>query len=89
MGNHRGKFMISNDFPWFPEVFWDPPNLMGLSGESAANKACDEAWPQGTPKCLAEWLLLVYFMGNPRENPIKMDDDWGYPHFRKPPYKII
>lgn len=27
MGNHRGKFMISNDFPWFPDVFWDPPNL--------------------------------------------------------------
>ena len=21
-----------------------------------------------------------------RENPIQMDDDWGYPHFRKPPY---
>ena len=20
------------------------------------------------------------------ENPIKMDDDWGYPYFRKPPY---
>ena len=20
------------------------------------------------------------------ENPMKMDDDWGYPHFRKPPY---
>ena len=21
-----------------------------------------------------------------RENPIEMDDDWGYPYFRKPPY---
>jgi hypothetical protein len=21
----------------------------------------------------------------PWENPIKMDDDWGYPQFRKPP----
>ena len=21
-----------------------------------------------------------------RENPMKMDDDWGYPYFRKPPY---
>ena len=20
------------------------------------------------------------------ENPTKMDDDWGYPYFRKPPY---
>ena len=20
------------------------------------------------------------------DNPAKMDDDWGYPHFRKPPY---
>ena len=24
-----------------------------------------------------------------RENPIQMDDDWGYPHFRKPPYVLI
>ena len=24
-----------------------------------------------------------------RENPIKIDDDWGYPHFRKPPYRNI
>ena len=22
------------------------------------------------------------------ENPIKVDDDWGYPHFRNPPYVI-
>ena len=21
-----------------------------------------------------------------RENPTKMDDDWGFPYFRKPPY---
>ena len=21
-----------------------------------------------------------------RENPIKVDDDWGYPYFRKTPY---
>ena len=21
-----------------------------------------------------------------KENPIQMDDDWGYPYFRKPPY---
>ena len=21
-----------------------------------------------------------------RENPTKMDDDWGYPYFRKPPF---
>ena len=26
--------------------------------------------------CIQNWL--VYFM----ENPTKMDDDWGYPHFR-------
>ena len=24
---------------------------------------------------------MVYFM----DNPIQLDDDWGYPHFRKPP----
>ena len=30
----------------------------------------------GTP--IAGWFI--------RENPIKMDEDWGYPHFRKPPY---
>ena len=26
---------------------------------------------------------MVYFM----DNPTKMDDDWGYPYFRKPPYR--
>ena len=30
----------------------------------------------------AGWLFFI-------ENPIKMDDDWGYPHFRKPPYLLI
>ena len=29
----------------------------------------------GTPK----WLVNI------GDNPIKMDDDWGYPYFRKPP----
>ena len=34
----------------------------------------------GFHKCAyPNWM--VYFM----ENPIKMDDDWGYTHFRKPP----
>ena len=28
---------------------------------------------------------MVYFMSNP----LQMDDDWGYPHFRKPPYGYI
>ena len=28
---------------------------------------------------------MVYFM----ENPVSIDDDWGYPHFRKPPYLPI
>ena len=23
------------------------------------------------------------------ENPIQMDDDWGYPYFRKLPYRYI
>jgi hypothetical protein len=27
-----------------------------------------------------QWM--VYFM----ENPTKMDDNWGYPYFRKPPF---
>ena len=31
----------------------------------------------------ARWIdWIVYFT----ENPMKMDDDWGYPHFRKPPF---
>ena len=30
----------------------------------------------GTP--IAGWFIM--------ETPIKMDDDWGYPNFRKPPY---
>ena len=24
-----------------------------------------------------------------RDNPIKMDDDWGYPYFRKPPVLFL
>ena len=33
----------------------------------------------GTPK------MMVYFI----ENSTLMDDDWGYPHFRKPPYVFL
>ena len=29
---------------------------------------------------LARWLL--HFM----QNPTKVDENWGYPYFRKPPY---
>ena len=36
----------------------------------------------GTP--IAGWM--VYFMGKPT---LEMDDDWGYPHFRKAPYENI
>jgi hypothetical protein len=46
----------------------------------------DVIWgfPQmGMPGYPNSWM--VYFM----ENPIKMNDDWGYPHFRKPPYDVI
>jgi hypothetical protein len=25
-------------------------------------------------------VWMVYFMENPMENPIEMDDDWRYPH---------
>jgi len=34
----------------------------------------------GTPY----YCWMVYFHGKKPEN--KMDDGWGYPHFRKPPY---
>jgi hypothetical protein len=23
------------------------------------------------------------------ENPIKMDENWGYPYFRQPPYRML
>ena len=34
----------------------------------------------GVPEYPNSWM--IYFM----ENPIEMNDDWGYPHFKKPPY---
>ena len=35
----------------------------------------------GNPK-LAGWFILE----NPKQKWMKMDENWGYPHFRKPPY---
>ena len=35
----------------------------------------------GFHKCGYSHSWMVYFM----ENTIKMDDDWGYHYFRKPP----
>ena len=35
----------------------------------------------GVPWSLAGWLIS--------ENPIEMNDNWGYLHFRKPPYIYI
>jgi hypothetical protein len=29
---------------------------------------------------------MVYFTENPKIKIDKMDEHWGYPHFRKPPY---
>ena len=37
-------------------------------------------WPWGIPK-FAGWFIIN---GNSQT---RMDDDWGYPHFRKPPYE--
>ena len=34
----------------------------------------------GTPN---SWMVYVM------ENPTQMDDDWGYPYFRKPPYERL
>ena len=42
----------------------------------------------GHPK-LAGWFIYVYFMEKPWKTQSKMDDSWGYPHFRKPPYALI
>ena len=51
----------------------------------------------GSPVCGRPQLYMEVSMamGVPpigwfiRENPIKMDDDWGYPYFRKPPYMYL
>ena len=38
----------------------------------------------GSPNELTGWFMMVVW-----KNAMKIDDDWGYPHFRKPPYVII
>ena len=49
-----------------------PPLVLTLAGERNGGWFDSHG---GTP--LAGWFI--------RKNPIKMDDDWGYPYFRKPP----
>ena len=47
---------------------------------SAGNQTLKYNW--GFPKSWGypnSWMVFV------RENPIEMDENWGYPHFRKPP----
>ena len=46
-------------------------------------------------RCLNTYIQVSINMGTPiagwfiRENPIQMDDDWGYPYFRKPSYMYL
>ena len=59
---------------------WDPMNRNPNQRESKRSKSDIKIWgfpEMGVPQ--SGWFM--------REHPIKMDDDWGYPHFRKPPYR--
>ena len=40
----------------------------------------------GGSKVMGDPQMDGFIMENPRENPSKMDDNWGCPYFRKPPY---
>ena len=56
----------------FGDVQLNPPQLLPV--KSPQMEVSSSSW--GIPN----WLVFV------RENPyLEMDDDWGYPHFRKPP----
>jgi len=37
-------------------------------------------WPFSIAMLNYQRVWMVYFMENPMENPIEMDDDWRYPH---------
>ena len=40
-------------------------------------------WGGSTNSGTPQWMVFV------RENAIKMDDDWGYPHLWKPPLGVF
>ena len=79
------KSPFSYGFPYgFPFVFlWvsyvGNPELAGIGLSQPATNRLSLGFHSHGEIPIAGWFLL-------RENPTKMDDDWGYPYFRKPPY---
>ena len=59
-------------------------NDMNLTGSKGSRLFLSFFWRCPARKMGVPFkMLVVYFM----ENPTQMDDDWGYPYFRKLPYR--
>ena len=86
-------------FPWRALLF-APGLRVAFSGpQRAAAERWVAAAEAGVPRVQGWWRFrwgfpckwgvpqkwMVYFMENPWKSQSQMDDDWGYPHFRKPP----
>ena len=68
---HSTAQRVPSTQPW-PSVWWaSHTSQVGMD-----KKQYDMVPSMGVPK--NGWFIM--------EKTIKMDDDWGYPHFRKPPY---
>ena len=96
------KMVIFHSYVSLPEGIAD---LLNIWGTFKSCKSLGKSLDHGLVlKAMVTWGLPflgniqmgVSINGGPprtgcftMENPIGMDDDWGYPHFRKPPYTSL